>query len=322
MVAITRNVGGGNEGEGNVPISDDAIIDKTNRNTKRTQADYGLGPTVSEALPITEPTASTSDDFATSQYIFRSEFDDRILVHLLDPNGEGTTNIQIAKPFELRVSNDDIELADGSIISRVTANRRKITKGTLVRFEIVSPPYGVDNLLYASRVPATGIAGVTLIDQNNDSRRWVDEEPDEQWFVVIAIFKDVLQCRVWDWSAGAGGEAVLPDPLDTNPEDPILVAKPYELRATTWLGVHPITTVDYTSPGNTLETDPFDTRNGDDGSTDEDQLIIPVFHADVVNGSIIKATRCNQGTGAFHVLVESLWQAWDHGRAWAEDAGA
>jgi hypothetical protein len=316
MTATQRNIGGGNEGEGG-PLGDAAVIDTTNRNSNRGQADYGVAPTRSAPLPIIEPATTTADDFASSQYVFQGELNDRILVHTFDLDGEGTTNIQIAKPQELRVSVDDVVLEDGTIISRDNVNRRKITKGTLIRYEVISPPYTLNDLIYGSKVPTTGVAGVTLIDQNNDARRWVDEEPDEQWFVVLDVYKDVLVCRVWDWSTG---EAIEPDPLDPNPDGPILVAKPYELRATTWLGTHPITGVIYTSPGNTVETDPYDTRVADnDAGVIENQLIIPVYHQNVVNGSIIKATRCNQGTGSFHNSVESLWQAHDHSRAWAKE---
>ena len=116
-----RNIGGGNEGGGG-PLSDAALLDTTNRNSNRSQADYGVRRTISPALPIIDPTTTTADDFSTSQYTFQSVFDDRILVHTLDANGEGTTNIQVAKPFELRVFLEDQTLADGTVISRVSAS--------------------------------------------------------------------------------------------------------------------------------------------------------------------------------------------------------
>ena len=309
---VFRNIGGGNEGEGG-PLSDAASLDVTNRNDNRSEADYGLRPNVVESLPIRNPTTTTADDFSTSQFLFQAELDDRITVHSFDANGEGTVNIIIAKPGELRVTIDDKVLADGTVISRVSANRRKITKGTLEYFEVVSPAYALDDLIYASITPATGIVGVTLIDLNTAARRWVPEEPKEQWFIVLDVNKDSLSCRRWDWATGA---AIIPDP-DTGPID---VAKPIELRGTEWEGLV-IAGVTYASTDGTAEVDGHITRNGDDGATDENQEIIPVYQEGVTTGSKILGERSDTGTGAIRSAVELLWQDKNQGaRAWSQEA--
>lgn len=312
MTAIQRNIGGGNEGEGG-PLGDAASLDTTNRNDNRTQADYGIRPTVSEELPITPPTTSTAEDFSTSQYSFQTELDNSILAHSLDNNGEGTVNIQIAKPPELRVSIYERTLADGTVITKESAGRRKLLKGTLERFEVIDRAYIKGDLIYAVVTPASGVSGVTLLDLNIDARRWINEEPTEQWFIVIEVNKDTLECRVWDWATGA---AVLPDPFEEDPGT-ITVAKPVDIRGSEWVGLT-LAGVAYTSTDGTTETDGHTTRQGI-GTVTEQQEIIPPYLEGVIIGSKIKATRCDVGTGAFRNGIEALWQ--EHGaRAFSEIA--
>lgn len=313
MTAVKRSIGGGNEGEGG-PLGDAAPISKPNPNTGRAQTDNGVAPNVNETLPTTQAEATLDDDFTVAQFIFQAEFDDVLVAHAFDSAGnEVDENVFIAKPPALRVS--IYELIDG-ITKEGVPGRRKILVGTLERFEILTQPYAVGDLIYGATSLTTGITGVARIDLNVDARYWIDEEPDEQWFIVIDTFKDVLQCRVWDWTSGA---AVLPDPLDPNPEDPILVAKIAELRGSEWVG-QTIAGVTYAVIGGTAETDPHNERNGDDGAgTDEDQEIIPVYLESLTTGYKFLAKRCNIGTGAFHAGVESLWQA-QGPNAWSKKA--
>ena len=256
---------------------------------------------------------STSE---VNQYVVASESDEAVYGYRVSLSGIieaiDTTLTAIAKPPELRKSTyDATEDGDGFTLAHNAASRRSLVRNNLTRYEVITPAYTSGDRIFAAESGSTGVLGVGAVDLNLATRRWESEEPEEKWFQVTAVYKDVLVCQEWDWT-------VTPSAQKRDATGTLLpavnVAKPIELRGTEWSTLL-ISGVTYTSTDGTAETSGHTTRDGV-GTVTENQLIITPY---ILSTTKILAERMDLGTGAVHGSVEALWQDKNQGaRAWAE----
>ncbi len=284
----------------------------------RTQIDYGTRPDAIETLPPVALTSETEDPNPIREFNVFVETDEFLIVKeiFIDDNGDEVESdilSFVAKPIALRKSTyDGIEDADDFLQTSITSNRRSLVRtnsgNTFTRFEEISPEY-FGSRIFAIAATGTGLPGISLLDTNNDLRRWVSDEPRNKYFQIIDINKDTFVCQEWDY---------LTDAQKLDEDDVLLpavnVAKLTELRGSFWNGLTEEGRL-YTVVGGSNEADPFILRTAFKSPDTENHEIIPPV---VVNSSIIKTERVDNGTGAIRSNTESLWQDSGNSRGWSE----
>ena len=277
----------------------------------RSQSDYGARPETSEAIdPVNLPTSTTEQD-PGRQFKILIDLDEMLVCHELykDSNGdeeEGDIFFYIAKPIELRKSTFDTDgdpNDDGFIVSLVSSGRRSKEANGYTLYQVVSPAYSIGSSVYAVAIENSGVSGATFIDINNDARHWVNEEPAHRYFIIDDLDRDTFDC--WEWDP-VTKTAIIPDGAPS--DERYLVAKVPILRGTSW-DQQTIDGITYDA-GTVTESNSHDYREADDGSTTEDQEIIPVWleGSTFPNITVIEAEFIETGTGAYRDGVQALWQ--------------
>lgn len=147
---------------------------------------YGAGGLNISPDGLTVPTtsrplaAALAGGARVTRLRFHSEENDYIICHSWDGTTEGSTAINVAKPWKLRHDADNY--ADVTSLSTTSADEVDVDDGGGGEDEetwVVTPSYQADDEIYALRVPGTGVTvssvELGLIDLNIDGRAWAKE---------------------------------------------------------------------------------------------------------------------------------------------------
>ena len=110
-----------------------------------------------------------------------TDYPDSIVGHAWDGTDEAATDIDIAKPWELRRDVFDGRTFSGIAYAFSSMTRRSATKGTIQETQVIIPAYRVGGLIYAAKGLRGGVdvrlAGKALewLDLNADGRAWARE---------------------------------------------------------------------------------------------------------------------------------------------------
>lgn len=136
-------------------------------------------------LEIARPPGGGGSGVSVFRYV--SGGPDYFNAHSFDGSKEGTTVVQIAKPYKLRNSNLS-EVIDGTTVNYSlydnTAQTRVATSSTATETHVIVPRYLVGDLIWAISPDVLGEDGVDLVgstaallDLNIDGRAWAVVNP-------------------------------------------------------------------------------------------------------------------------------------------------
>ena len=292
---MAKDIGGGLSGEGG--RLDDAVdVAPSNPIANRQQFNFtaliaALPPAVLRAI-IPTPVAPIPDPIILYIKSLRNVGDGQDSFTGWDDSiNEGVT---VAKPYIIQRSPFDTFNINGITYTWLTDTRRKLVADDGdVYFQNLEPPYVPDETrAYCAQIQNGSFPDPSTlwVDLNVDGRQWITEQTAR--FQITSVGDEDLTC-----------EGVLPN--DTLDGESYLIAKPYELRRSTYDGqTFNNTSYAYTDANNRTATN---TVIGPE-TIIEEQIIVPPYRP---GSERITAMRVVDSG-----VAGTKWLALDFGRQW------